>query len=91
MPLNHKQMSYIILMIFLDIMAPILLMTGIKLSSAALINNFEIVATSLIALFIFKEAISSSFMVGNNIDNIIKFFYYRLMILIHSLFLLVRY
>lgn len=60
-PLNRKQMPYIILMILLDIVAPILLMMGIKLSSAAnaaLINNFEIVATSLIALLIFKETIS---------------------------------
>ena len=48
-------------MIVLDIIAPILLMFGLKYStsaSASLINNFEIVATSLIALLIFKEVIS---------------------------------
>jgi drug/metabolite transporter (DMT)-like permease len=49
------------MMVVLDIIAPIFLMFGIKYSNAAsvsLINNFEIVATSLIALFIFKEIIS---------------------------------
>ena len=48
-------------MVLLDIVAPILLMFGIKNSNAAnvsLINNFEIVATSLIALFVFKEVVS---------------------------------
>ena len=48
-------------MVVLDIIAPILLMLGIKSSHAAnvsLINNFEIVATSLIALFVFREVIS---------------------------------
>ncbi len=48
-------------MVVLDIIAPILLMLGIRSSNAAnvsLINNFEIVATSLIALFVFKEVIS---------------------------------
>jgi len=48
-------------MIVLDIAAPILLMLGIRLTSpenASLLNNFEIVATSLIALLIFRERIS---------------------------------
>lgn len=48
-------------MIALDIAAPILLMIGLKTATAAnvsLLNNFEIAATSLIALFIFKELIS---------------------------------
>jgi len=48
-------------MVVLDIAAPILLMLGLKNTSAAaasLLNNFEIVATSLIALLLFKEAIS---------------------------------
>ena len=48
-------------MVVLDIIAPILLMFGIRASHAAnvsLINNFEIVATSIIALLIFKEIIS---------------------------------
>ena len=47
-------------MVVLDIAAPIFLMVGLTKCSAAnasLLNNFEIVATSLIALFIFKEVI----------------------------------
>ncbi len=61
-PLTKKELPYTIAMVVLDIIAPILLMFGIISSSAAnvsLINNFEIAATSLIALFIFKEAISN--------------------------------
>lgn len=60
-PLTRSDLPYTLLMILLDIAAPILLMLGIKGSSAAsasLLNNFEIVATSLIALLIFKETIS---------------------------------
>jgi drug/metabolite transporter (DMT)-like permease len=47
-------------MVALDIAAPIFLMIGLKRTTAAnasLLNNFEIVATSLIALFVFKEKI----------------------------------
>ena len=60
-PLTKKELPYTIAMVVLDIIAPILLMFGIKTSNAAnvsLINNFEIVATSLIALLVFKEVIS---------------------------------
>ena len=60
-PLTKKELPYTIAMIVLDIIAPILLMFGIRISAAAnvsLINNFEIVATSIIALAIFKEIIS---------------------------------
>lgn len=52
---------YVIGMILLDIAAPIFLMIGLKSAASAnasLLNNFEIVATSIIALFIFKELIS---------------------------------
>jgi drug/metabolite transporter (DMT)-like permease len=58
--ITSKEIPYVISMILLDIVAPILLMLGLKLTTsanAALLNNFEIVATSLIALMIFKEAI----------------------------------
>ncbi len=47
-------------MIILDIAAPLLLMTGLMSTDPAvvsLLNNFEIVATSIIAYFIFKELI----------------------------------
>lgn len=60
-PLTKKEVPYTAAMIILDIAAPIFLMLGLTRCSAAnasLLNNFEIVATSLIALFIFKERIS---------------------------------
>ncbi len=59
--LTQKELPYTIAMILLDIAAPILLMLGITMTNAAnvsLLNNFEIVATSIIALVIFKEIIS---------------------------------
>jgi drug/metabolite transporter (DMT)-like permease len=48
-------------MVLLDIIAPILLMLGVKLgtsANASLLGNFEIVATTIIALLIFKEKVS---------------------------------
>ena len=60
-PLTKKELPYTIGMIVLDIAAPILLMFGLRMTSSAnasLLNNFEIVATSLIAFFVFKEALS---------------------------------
>ena len=59
--LTRRDLPYTIGMIVLDIAAPILLMTGIDLTTpenASLLNNFEIVATSLIALLVFRERIS---------------------------------
>lgn len=59
--LSKKELPFTIGMILLDIIAPILLMIGLKTansSNASLLNNFEIVATSIIALFVFKELIS---------------------------------
>ncbi len=61
-PLTKKELPYTIAMVVLDIIAPILLMFGIARTNSAnvsLLNNFEIVATSIIALVIFKEIISS--------------------------------
>lgn len=60
-PLTRKELPYTIGMIVLDIAAPILLMQGLKFTSSAnasLLNNFEIVATSLIALLVFREVLS---------------------------------
>ena len=60
--LTKTDLPYTIGMIVLDIAAPIFLMFGIGMgsaSNASLLGNFEIVATSLIALLIFKEKISS--------------------------------
>lgn len=59
--LTKKDLPFTIGMILLDIAAPIFLMMGLNYTTAAnasLLNNFEIVATSIIALFIFKEYIS---------------------------------
>lgn len=59
--LTRKDWPYTLGMIVLDVLAPIFLMIGITRTTAAnasLLNNFEIVATSLIALLIFMEKIS---------------------------------
>ena len=60
-PLSRAELPYTVGMVVLDIMAPILLMLGLERTNSAnasLLNNFEIVATSLIALLIFKEVLS---------------------------------
>ncbi len=52
---------YTIGMLVLDVAAPIFLMLGINLgtaSNASLLGNFEIVASTLLALIIFKEKVS---------------------------------
>lgn len=62
-PLTKRELPYTIGMIVLDIAAPLFLMAGLTMTTAAnasLLNNFEIVATSVIALAIFHEAISKS-------------------------------
>jgi len=59
-PLAKKDLPFVIGMIVLDIAAPILLMLGLSLTTAAnasLLNNFEIVTTALVALLIFRETI----------------------------------
>lgn len=58
--LVKKDLPYVIGMIVLDIAAPIALMGGLASTSAAgasLLNNFEIVATALIAWMVFKESV----------------------------------
>lgn len=59
--LSRKDLPYTIGMVALDIAAPIFLMMGLTnatSANASLLNNFEIVATSIIALLVFKEVIS---------------------------------
>lgn len=59
--LDKNDFKYVIMMILLDILAPIMLLLSLKSSNSetiALINNFEIVATSIIAYIFFKEKIS---------------------------------
>lgn len=58
--LTKRERPAVVGMVLLDSAAPIFLMLGLKLTTAesvALLNNFEIVATALIALFFFREAI----------------------------------
>ena len=60
-PLTRSELPYALGMILLDIAAPILLMLGLQRcgsANASLLNNFEIVATSLIALLVFREVLS---------------------------------
>lgn len=59
--ISKKDLPNVLGMIVLDIVAPILLMFGLldsASSNASLLNNFEIVCTSIIALMLFKETIS---------------------------------
>lgn len=59
--LTKKDLPYTVGMVVLDILAPIFLMIGIRIgsaSNASLLGNFEIVATTVIALLIFKESVS---------------------------------
>ena len=59
--ITKADLPYTLAMIVLDIAAPIFLLLGLSHTTAAnasLLNNFEIVATAIIALMIFKERIS---------------------------------
>lgn len=58
--LEKKDFPYVLLMVILDIAAPVLLLTGLRMSSAgtvSLLGNFEIAATALLAMAIFHEAV----------------------------------
>ena len=58
--LHRNDIPYAVAMIVLDIAAPILMMYGLSTCSASntsLLNNFEIVATALIALLFFGESV----------------------------------
>lgn len=60
--LTKAELPYTVGMVLLDVAAPVLLMLGLQATSSAnasLLNNFEIVATSLIAFFVFREMLSS--------------------------------
>ncbi|MBR2374813.1 MAG: DMT family transporter [Clostridia bacterium] len=65
--LAKSELPYTIAMILLDIIAPICLLIGLKSTTAAnasLLNNFEIVATAMIALMIFKEKVGLRLWLG---------------------------
>lgn len=59
--LTRRDLPYTVWMILLDVAAPIFLLLGLNTTTAAnasLLNNFEIVATAIIALAVFREKIS---------------------------------
>lgn len=59
--LTKAELPFTIAMILLDIAAPIFLLFGLRSTTAAnasLLNNFEIVATAIVALMVFREKIS---------------------------------
>lgn len=65
--LTREELPYTIAMILLDIAAPICLLLGLSMTTAAnvsLLNNFEIVATAVIALVVFHEKISPRLWMG---------------------------
>ncbi len=65
--LTRAELPYTIGMIVLDIAAPVLLMLGLERTNAAaasLLNNFEIVATSLIAFLAFRELVSRRLLIA---------------------------
>lgn len=66
-PLTRAELPYTVAMVVLDVAAPIFLLMGLSATSAAnasLLNNFEIVATALIALAVFGERISPRLWAG---------------------------
>ncbi len=65
--LTRRELPYTAAMVLLDIAAPICLLFGLTMTTAAnasLLNNFEIVATAVIALLVFKEAVSARLWLG---------------------------
>lgn len=65
--LTRSELPYTVAMVVLDIAAPICLLIGLSSTTAAnasLLNNFEIVATAIIALMVFKERISKRLWMG---------------------------
>lgn len=65
--ITRSDLPYTLAMILLDIAAPIFLLLGLSRTTAAnasLLNNFEIVATALIALAVFGERISARLWMG---------------------------
>ena len=74
--LTRRDLPYTVAMVLLDIAAPIALMVGIARTSAAnasLLNNFEIVATSLIAFALFREPISRKLWLGIGLVTLASF------------------
>lgn len=98
--ITKKDLPNVLGMILLDIAAPILLMFGLldsASSNASLLNNFEVVCTSLIALFVFKETVSkrmwlaislitlSSFILSFDDVTVFKFSWGAILVLLATL------
>lgn len=65
--LRWADLPYVIAMFVLDVAAPILLLAGLATAPAAnvsLLNNFEIVATALVALVVFHEPVGLRLWLG---------------------------
>lgn len=57
-PIGREDLKYVLAMILLDMLAPIFLLLGLSMSnpeSVSLLNNFEIAATTVIAVSLFHE------------------------------------
>ena len=60
-PIGREDLKYALAMILLDMLAPIFLLLGLSMSnpeSVSLLNNFEIAATTVIAVSLFHERAS---------------------------------
>ena len=61
-PLERADLPYVVAMVLLDVAAPILLMAGLATAApenVSLLNNFEIVATAVIAFLAFRERVTA--------------------------------
>ena len=59
--IDKSDMVYVVLMVILDIAAPVFMMKGLSITrseNASLLGNFEIAATALIAFLFFREKVS---------------------------------
>ena len=59
--IDRSDMVYVVLMVILDIVAPVFMMKGLSITrseNASLLGNFEIAATALIAFLFFREKVS---------------------------------
>jgi drug/metabolite transporter (DMT)-like permease len=75
--LTKKEMPYTVGMVVINIVAAVFLMIGIAMttsSTASLLSNFEIVATSLIALLSFKEAINKRLWISIGLITVASIF-----------------
>ncbi len=66
-PVGREDLKFVLAMIVLDMMAPIFLLLGLQLSTpenVSLLNNFEIVATAILAAVFFREKIGKKLLLS---------------------------